>query len=60
VFDRKFIRDRHVVRGADGRYDGETLFGWDDREKQLAFWYWTVDFKRRPRLGAPPSAPARP
>jgi hypothetical protein len=39
VFDRKFIRDRHVVRGG-GPYEGESLYGWDPVAKQLAFWYW--------------------
>lgn len=43
VFDRKFIRDRHVVRNAEGPYSGEALYGWDPREKRLAFWYWNSE-----------------
>ena len=38
VFDRKFIRDRHKVRGA-APYDGETLYYWDAAKKQLRYWY---------------------
>lgn len=45
VFDRKFIRDRHVVRnGSDGApYLGETLYGWDPEKKRLGFWYWNSE-----------------
>lgn len=39
VFDRKFIRDRHVVRGATP-YEGETLYAWDAKAKALQYWYW--------------------
>jgi hypothetical protein len=39
VFDRKFIRDRHVVRGG-APYQGETLYRWDPVEKRIAYWYW--------------------
>ena len=42
VYDKKFIRDRHVVRGGQP-YQGETLYGWDPREKQLSFWYFNSD-----------------
>jgi hypothetical protein len=38
VFDRKFVRDRHKVRGATP-YDGETLYWWDAPKKQLTYWY---------------------
>lgn len=41
VFDRKFIRDRHVVRGGPTLYEGETIYGLDPATKQLSFWYWT-------------------
>jgi hypothetical protein len=41
VYDRKFIRDRHVVRSQ--AYSGETLYGWDPRQKHLAFWYWNSE-----------------
>jgi hypothetical protein len=43
VFDRKFIRDRHVVRYGEKPYSGETLYGWDPKEKRLAFWYYNSD-----------------
>ena len=39
VFDRKFVRDRHVVRGGE-LYQGETLYDWDAKNKRLAFTYW--------------------
>lgn len=39
MYDRKFIRDRHVVRG--GRpYEGESLYGWDAANARIAFWYF--------------------
>jgi hypothetical protein len=40
VFDRKFIRDRHVVRNGKAPYAGETIYGWDAKQKQMAYWYW--------------------
>jgi hypothetical protein len=43
VFDHKFIRDRHVVRNGKAPYAGETLYGWNVRQKQLAFWYWNSE-----------------
>jgi hypothetical protein len=43
VYDRKFIRDRHVVRNGKAPYAGETLYGWDAKQKRLAFWYWNSD-----------------
>ena len=43
VFDRKFIRDRHVVRNGDAPYAGETLYGWDAERKRLGFWYWNSE-----------------
>jgi hypothetical protein len=43
VYDRKFIRDRHVVRNGKAPYAGETLYGWDTKEKRLAFWYWNSE-----------------
>ncbi len=42
MFDRKFIRDRHVVRGGEP-YQGESILGWDGNTKRLAFWYWNSD-----------------
>jgi hypothetical protein len=43
VFDRKFIRDRHVVRHGEKPYSGETLYGLDPTSKQLAYWYFNSD-----------------
>jgi hypothetical protein len=43
VYDRKFIRDRHVVRNGQAPYAGETLYGWDARAKRLAFWYFNSE-----------------
>lgn len=47
VFDHKFIRDRHVVRATAGStaapYQGESLYGWDAKEQQLAYWYWNTN-----------------
>jgi hypothetical protein len=42
VYDRKFIRDRHVVRGGSP-YEGETIYGWDPLAKRLTWWYWSSD-----------------
>jgi hypothetical protein len=40
VFDRAFVRDRHVVRGDETPYEGESLFWWNAKAGRLAFWYW--------------------
>ena len=40
VFDRKFIRERHIVRGQPDPYAGETLFAWDPKAKRVVFTYW--------------------
>ena len=42
VHDRKFIRDRHVVRGGKP-YAGESLYGWDAANRRVAFWYFTSE-----------------
>jgi hypothetical protein len=45
VYDRKFVRDRHVVRPAAGgavQYEGESLYQWDAKAKHIAFNYWNV------------------
>ena len=33
------------ARGAErpAPYAGETLYGWDPKEKRLAYWYWNSD-----------------
>lgn len=40
VFDRKFVRDRHVVRGG-APYEGESLYWWDAKAQQISFSYWS-------------------
>ena len=40
VFDHKFIRDRHVVRGGEP-YSGETLYSIDPTTKGIAFQYYS-------------------
>jgi hypothetical protein len=42
VFDRKFVRDRHVVRGGQP-YGGETIYFWDVQQKRIAFSYWNTE-----------------
>ena len=42
VFDRKFIRDRHVVRGGEP-YGGETIYFWDTAANQVGFSYWNTE-----------------
>jgi hypothetical protein len=39
IYDRKFVRDRHVVRGAKTPYEGETIFAWDAKSQRVVFWY---------------------
>src|SRR5690349_20466490 len=43
VFDGRFLRDRHVVKGAKRPYEGETLYAWDPQEKRLVYTYWASD-----------------
>lgn len=40
VYDRKFIRDRHVVRNA-ATYEGETLYALKDKGQPVEYWYWS-------------------
>src|SRR3954453_2757084 len=40
VYDRMFIRDKHVVRGGPP-YEGESLYRWDPVAKRIAYWYWS-------------------
>ncbi|HEY4304246.1 MAG TPA: hypothetical protein VGM82_07265 [Gemmatimonadaceae bacterium] len=41
VFDQKFVRDRHVVRGGDP-YGGETIYFWDVTANRIGFSYWNT------------------
>ncbi|MEO7457894.1 MAG: hypothetical protein ABIY52_16680 [Gemmatimonadaceae bacterium] len=40
VFDHKFIRDRHVVRGGEP-YSGETIYSADSATKRITFQYYS-------------------
>ena len=37
------LRDRHVVRGGKQPYEGETIYGWDARQKKVVYTYWASD-----------------
>src|SRR5262245_53601266 len=41
MLDRKFIRDRHVVRNGPEPYSGETVYAWDASAKQITFAYYS-------------------
>lgn len=43
VYGGAFIRDRHVVRGLKGPYEGETIYAWDPKQKKLVYTYWASD-----------------
>ena len=40
MLDKKFVRDRHVVRGG-APYAGETIYSWDASAKQIVFAYYS-------------------
>jgi hypothetical protein len=40
MFDQKFIRDRHVVRGGDP-YQGETIYSWNTDDHRITFSYYS-------------------
>ncbi len=42
MYDKKFIRDKHVVRGG-APYQGETVYGWDPVAKQPTYTYWSSE-----------------
>jgi TolB protein len=42
TLDGGFLRDRHQVHGQEGRYAGETLYGWDEGSESLRFWYFNT------------------
>lgn len=39
VYDRKFIRDRHIVRNGPP-YEGETMYGRQGSDAHVSYWYW--------------------
>ena len=43
VFNGKFIRDRHKVRNGKAPYEGETLYGWNNKAQRVVFWYWNSE-----------------
>ena len=43
VYGGKFVRDTHVLHGKGPDYSGESIYGWDPRQQQLVFWYWSSD-----------------
>ena len=43
LFDGKFIRDRHTVRGGKVPYAGETIYAWDPKQKKVVYTYWASD-----------------
>jgi hypothetical protein len=43
VYDGRFLRDRHIVRGGEKPYRGETLYYWDAAEKAIAYIYFNSD-----------------
>ena len=42
LYDGRWLRDRHVVRGGKP-YAGETTYGWDGAAQRLGFWYFNSD-----------------
>jgi len=43
MYGRKFIRDKHVLKGKQGDYFGETTYAFDPRAKQIVYWYFSSD-----------------
>lgn len=43
VFGGKFVRDKHVLRGKNPDYSGETIYAWDPKQQKIVFWYWSSD-----------------
>lgn len=39
VHGRRFVRDRHVVRGG-AAYEGETVYSWDAKAGRIVYYYW--------------------
>ena len=42
MYDRKFVRDRHVVSSTP-KYEGETIYAWDPATKAVVFRYLSND-----------------
>ena len=43
VYGGRFLRDRHIVRGGENPYRGETLYYWDPAGKAIAYIYFNSD-----------------
>ena len=43
LHDGRFLRDRHVVRGAARPYSGETTYVWDAKSGRVVYWYIASD-----------------
>jgi hypothetical protein len=43
VYGGRFLRDRHIVRGGEKPYRGETLYYWDAAEQAIAYIYFNSD-----------------
>jgi hypothetical protein len=43
VYDGRFLRDRHIVRGGDKAYRGESLYYWDPAAKAITYIYFNSD-----------------
>ena len=42
VYGGKFLRNIHHVSDSANKvvYQGETIFGWDHKQKKIVWWYW--------------------
>jgi hypothetical protein len=40
MYDKKFIRDRHIVRGGPSIYEGQSIYSWDAKAKRVVFSYY--------------------
>jgi hypothetical protein len=43
MYDGRFLRDRHIVRGGEKPYLGETLYFWDATGNAIAYIYFNSD-----------------
>ena len=41
MYGERFVHDRHVVKGKGADYLGETIYGFDPKQKRIVFWYWS-------------------
>ena len=43
MYGSHFIRDKHVVRGKNPDYLGETIYAFDPKQQRIVFSYWSSD-----------------